>query len=166
LSRYREARALCERTNDRVHLGLMLNSIGATLLRLRRFDEARAVLEEAVQTNHVTEEHQLEAHALAALGDALMGCDRPADARCAFEQSGALRPLLGDRLGEGWMLERQARALAAEGRPDDALACADQARAIVKELGDPLLSAALDALSRVAVSPAADSPPTAPPSTQ
>jgi tetratricopeptide (TPR) repeat protein/class 3 adenylate cyclase len=153
LSRYREARALCESMNDRVHLGLMLNSIGATLLRLDRFDEARAVLEEAVHTNRATEEGQLEAHALAALGDALMRCDRPSDARCAFEQSGALRPLLGDRLGEGWMLERQARALAAEGRGAEALAVAERARAIVTELGDPLLSAAVDALSGVAAPP-------------
>jgi tetratricopeptide (TPR) repeat protein len=149
--------------NDRVHLGLILNSIGATLLRLGRFDEARAVLEEAVHTNHATEERQLEAHALAALGDALMGCDRPTDARCAFEQSGALRPLLGDRLGEGWMLERQARALAVEGRGTEALAVAERARAIVTELGDPLLSAAVDALSGVAaVSPSVDSPPAVP----
>jgi tetratricopeptide (TPR) repeat protein len=163
LSRYHEARALCEAANDRVHLGLMLNSIGATLLRLDRFDEARAVLEEAVHANHATEERQLEAHALAALGDALMGCDRPSDARCAFEQSGALRPLLGDRLGEGWMLERQARALGAEGRGTEALAVAERARAIVTELGDPLLSAAVDALSGLAaVSPAIHSPPAVP----
>jgi len=146
LSRYREARALCETTNDRVHLGLILNSIGATLLRLERFDEARAVLEKAVHTNHATEERRLEAHALAALGDSLMRCHRPTDARCAFEQSGALRPLLGDRLGEGWMLERQARALRAEGRGAEALAVADRARAIAIELGDPLLSAAVEAL--------------------
>jgi tetratricopeptide (TPR) repeat protein len=167
LSRYREARALCEATNDRVHLGLMLNSIGATLLRLDRFDEARAVLEDAVHTNQATEERQLEAHSLAALGDALMGCDRFTDARCAFEQSGALRPLLGDRLGEGWMLERQARALRAEGRGTEAFALAERARAIATELGNPLLSAAADALSGVAaVSPAVDSPRTLPPSTK
>jgi tetratricopeptide (TPR) repeat protein len=167
LSRYGEARALCETTNDRVHLGLMLNSIGATLLRLDRFDEARAVLEDAVHTNQATEERQLEAHALAALGDALMGCDRPTDARFAFEQSGALRPLLGDRLGEGWMLERQARALDAEGRGTEALAFAERARAIATELANPLLSAAADALSgAVAVSPGVDSPPAVPPSTK
>jgi tetratricopeptide (TPR) repeat protein/class 3 adenylate cyclase len=167
LSRYREARALCEATNDRVHLGLMLNSIGATLLRLGRFDEARAVLEEAVHTNHATEERQLEAHALAALGDALMGCERPSDARCAFEQSGALRPLLGDRMGEGWMLERQARALGAENRGTEALAVAERARAIATEFGDPLLSAALDAVSGVAaLSPAVDSPSADPSSTE
>jgi tetratricopeptide (TPR) repeat protein len=153
LLRYGEARALCEATNDRVHLGLMLNSMGATLLRLERFDEARAVLEDAVRANRRTEERQLEAHALAALGDALMRCDRPWDARCAFEQSGALRPLMGDRLGEGWMLERQARALGAQGLGTEAVAVAEQARAIAAELGNPLLSAAVDALSGVASPP-------------
>jgi len=145
----------------------MLNSIGATLLRLARFDEARAVLEEAVQANRSTGERQLEAHALAALGDALLASARPSDARAAFEQSGALRPLFGDRLGEGWMLERQARALAGEGRGTEALAIAERARAIVAELDDPLLSAAVYALSNVAAeSPVVDSSPAVTPPTR
>ena len=167
LSHYREARALCEAMNDRVHLGLILNSIGATLLRLERFEEARVVLEEAVHTNHATEERQLEAHALAALGDSLMGCARPSDARGAFERSGELRLLLMDRLGEGWMLERQARALGAEGRGAEALAVAERARAMVTELGDPLLSAAVAALSGMpAIQSAIHGPPAAPNTTR
>jgi len=47
------------------------------------------------------------------------------------------------------------------------VAGAHRARVIATELGDPLLSAALDALSEIAgVSPAADIPPQFPPPTK
>jgi hypothetical protein len=105
------------------------------------------VLEKAVHTNHATEERRLEAHALAALGDSLMRCHRPTDARCAFEQSGALRPLLGDRLGEG--VDAGATGPRSPcGRdvgPRPWRLRTGRARSPLK-LGDPLLSAAVEAL--------------------
>ena len=135
---------LCRERKDRVHEGLILNSLGATLLKLRRYDEARTALEEAVQLNAATGERRLEAHSHAVLGDSLFEAGRIAEARMAFERSMKLRPTFGDRRGEGWMLERIGRAMLGEGRDGDARIALDSARAIAAEIGDAELAAAVD----------------------
>jgi hypothetical protein len=61
----------------------------------------------------------------------------------AFERSRRLRPALGDRRGEGWMLERIGRAQVAEGRIDDAYDSLGAAHAIADEIQDAELGAAL-----------------------
>jgi tetratricopeptide (TPR) repeat protein len=113
LRQYEAALRLCRELDDRVHEGLILNSVGATLLKLRRYDEARTALEEGIHANACTGERRLEAHAHAALGDVLLATGRPHDAGLAFERSLALRRALGDRRGEEWTSERLARAHAA-----------------------------------------------------
>ena len=89
-------------SGDRVHEGLMLNSIGVTLTRLRRYEEARTVLEEALVVNRETGERQLEAHTLASLGDVAQAGGRFEAAAEYFERSRSTR----DRRsrGQGWML--------------------------------------------------------------
>ena len=47
---------------------LILNSMGVTLTRLHRREEARTVLDKSVALTRETGEQELEAHALAALG--------------------------------------------------------------------------------------------------
>jgi hypothetical protein len=69
---------------------------------------------------------------------------RLADARRAIEASLAIRRATDDRRGEGWMLERLARILHAEGDAAGASEAAAAARAIVAELDDGPLCAALE----------------------
>ena len=77
-------------------------------MKLGRPDEARTVLEESLALSRAIGEHQLEAHALAALGQvSLNAIDLHGAADC-FEQSRVVRQAIGDRAGEGWMQLRLA----------------------------------------------------------
>jgi serine/threonine protein kinase/tetratricopeptide (TPR) repeat protein len=87
---------------------VLLNSLGVSLTRLGRPDEARTVLEEGLALSREIGERQLEAHALAALGLVCMNTHDPAGAAECFEQSRALREAIGDREGEHRMQERLA----------------------------------------------------------
>jgi tetratricopeptide (TPR) repeat protein len=135
-------RLVRDRGGDRAHEGLLLNSLGVTLNRLHRHDEARTALEESVARNRESGERLLEAHALAALGDVWRAGGRSETAAACFEPSLSLRRVLGDRRGEGWMLLRLAEILAAKGDPSQARASATEAMAIAEAIGDESLVAA------------------------
>jgi serine/threonine protein kinase/tetratricopeptide (TPR) repeat protein len=99
-----QARELCDRASE----GLILNSLGVTLARLDRCEEARTVLEESVALNSQTGERKLEAHALTALGEVRCARGAPDDARDCFERSLALRKMLGDDAGQQHVSQRLA----------------------------------------------------------
>ncbi len=105
---------LCRQLEDRIHEGLILNSLGATLLRLGRLDEARIALEDGADVNGRTGQRRLEAHSYATLGDVLLESGRAAEARAAFDRSLALRAAMDDHQARDILLERRARALDAE----------------------------------------------------
>ncbi len=156
LREYEQALRLCRETGDRWHEGLVLNSQGATLHRLRRYDEARTVLEEAARANAAAGRPLLAAHARALQGEVCLALGRLDEARAHVEASLAARRELGDRRGEGWMLERLSRVLAAQSARDEARAAAAAARAIADEVGDAALHEALHEAPR-------DAPPPPPP---
>ena len=60
---------LARELDDRGFEGLALNSLGVTLSRLNRHEEARTVLEESIALNEASGDAQLQAHALGALAD-------------------------------------------------------------------------------------------------
>jgi tetratricopeptide (TPR) repeat protein len=144
LAQYEEALRVCRNLGDEAHEGLVLNSIGATLLRLQRLEEARTALEQAARVNAATGHRQLEAHSLAALGEACLAIGHADEARTHVEESLTLRRQLGDRRGEGWMHERLARVLEAQGLEGDADAARAAAARIAREVGDDALGAALE----------------------
>lgn len=111
---YEAALRLCREMGDRVHEGLILNSLGATLHKLRRWDEARTTLSEAVRVSDATGERQLRAHAFALLGDVCLASGRHDEALLDFEASLELRLALDDHRGEQAMRQRIARVLAAK----------------------------------------------------
>jgi hypothetical protein len=87
--------------------------MGVTLARLRRYDEARTVLEESVAHTRRSGERLLEAHGLAALADVSVCLGRVAAAREYLDAAAALRRELGDEDGAAQVLGRL-RALNAE----------------------------------------------------
>ena len=66
LKHYEAALLLAREHGDRVEEGVILNSLGITLSKLNRPEEARTVLEESVTLNQETGQRLLEAHALTA----------------------------------------------------------------------------------------------------
>jgi Flp pilus assembly protein TadD len=87
---------------------VILNSLGVSLTKLGRRDEARTVLEESLALSREIGERQLEAHALAALGHVSWQAHDLSGAADYFEQSRALRQAIGDYAGEEWMNRRLA----------------------------------------------------------
>jgi tetratricopeptide (TPR) repeat protein len=124
---------------------LILNSLGVTLTRLHRPEEARTALEESVGLTRESGQPLLEAHALAALGQVYQMIGRLDRAVQYFEQSREIRQTLGDRTGEGWMLHRIAEARAALEEPDAARDAAAAAARIAAKSGDVDLIAACGA---------------------
>ena len=108
LFQYETALHLARELKDHASEGLMLNSVGVTLTRLDRNDEACTALEESLRLNRRTGAQQLEAHALAALGDVNRARGRLATARECFELSLALRWALHDQPGADRMRQRLA----------------------------------------------------------
>ena len=155
---YEAALRICRETQDGVHEGLILNSLGASLHRLQRWDEARTVLGDAVRVTSGTAERQLHAHALGLLGDVCLAVGRLADARAHVEGSLEIRRLLEDRRGEGWMLERLARIHRAEGNGASAVAAADRAAAIADDIRDAQLQAAVAAMKDTVAVPSSPTP--------
>ncbi len=140
---YEAALRVCRESADRVHEGLILNSLGATLSRLRRWDEARTVLGDAMRVSEHTGERQLQAHALAMLGDVYLATNRTGEALASFTASLRIRLSLDDRTGEGWMRERLARVQRALGDHDALRAEALAGLTIADELQDEALKTAL-----------------------
>jgi Flp pilus assembly protein TadD len=95
------------------HEVVILNSLGASLTRLGRPDEARLVLEESLALSRTIGERQLEAHALAALGHVSLTAGDPAGAAKRFEESRLVRQSIGDCAGAEAM-ERRLASLARE----------------------------------------------------
>ena len=95
------------------HEVVILNSLGASLTRLGRPDEARTVLEESLALGQTIGERQLKAHALAALGHVSLTTGDPGSAAEKFEESRLLRQAIGDRAGAEAM-ERRLASLARE----------------------------------------------------
>ena len=136
------AEAVCEteaalrigrETSDRVHEGLILNSLGASLNKLRRWDEARTTLIDAVRVNTECREQQLLGHALSALADACMGREQFAESLEYLYSASHIRRLLGDRRGEGWLFEKMARAHRALGNHVEAASATHMAERIAQE---------------------------------
>jgi tetratricopeptide (TPR) repeat protein len=69
LRHYERFLVLARELEDRGCEGLALNSVGVTLSRMNRHEEARTVLEESIALNEATGEARLQAHALGALAD-------------------------------------------------------------------------------------------------
>jgi tetratricopeptide (TPR) repeat protein/class 3 adenylate cyclase len=76
---------LCLQKADRVHEGLMRNSLGASFLRLHRLDEAAAMLQDAIRVNTDTNERQLHVHSLLTMTRVLLaqGKVEQASSTCA-----------------------------------------------------------------------------------
>lgn len=142
LDTFREALAIFERIGEAEHAGLMMNSIGACLLRLDRAADAESTLEDAVRAHAARGHPVLEGHALALLGDAARAQGNTGRATASYAQSLALRQTLGDRLGEGWMRQHLAEAYREAGDEDRAREEAALAAAIGRELGNEELAAA------------------------
>jgi tetratricopeptide (TPR) repeat protein/class 3 adenylate cyclase len=96
LRHYETALAQVRRIDQRADEGVILNSLGVTLSRLGRHEEAWRVLNESATLNEATGERLLLAHALAAMGDACAATERAADARRCYERAAAIRRDLGD----------------------------------------------------------------------
>ena len=115
---------------------------GVTLMKLGRPDEARTVLEASLGLSRAIHERQLEAHALAGLGQVALGA---IDLRAAvdfFEQSLQIRHAIGDRVGEGWMQLRLATLRQTLGDAAGAREAGRAATIAAEAAGDPALSAA------------------------
>ena len=111
---------------------LILNSLGVTLTRLHRPDEARTVLEESVALSRRAASGSSRRTRWPPSGTCGVPEARPETAVACFEQSLAVRRTLGDRAGEGWMLLRVAETLAATGDASRAREMAAEAMAIAE----------------------------------
>ena len=140
LTHYEQGLRIFLACDDLAHAGLMLNSIGASLQQLGRSEDAIRRLEEGIRLHRQTQQRQLEAHALALLGDVHFSMDRQDEALSCYQHSLRLRPELGDRRGEGWMLHRLARSFAAQGLDERSRNAATRATLIAAEVGDEELS--------------------------
>jgi tetratricopeptide (TPR) repeat protein len=142
LAHYEAALGVVRRLEQSAHEGLILNSIGVTLSRLCRYEEARTVLEEALAVNRTAGERLLEAHTLAALGDIAQTTGRFDAALTYFDASLAIRREIDDRRGEGWMLHHVARTRELMGDASGAEALLRSAAEIAAERGDTALGCA------------------------
>jgi tetratricopeptide (TPR) repeat protein/class 3 adenylate cyclase len=141
LAAFREALGLFEALGHPASAGLMINSIGACLLKLGRLDEALTTLEDGVRAHVAADEPLLEGHALALLGDLAMAQADVPRAAALYGRSLEVRQRIDDRNGAAWMHLSLARALSGHDRPR-AAAEASRALALAEELGDPDLLAA------------------------
>ena len=89
-----------------------------------------------------------EAKALGALTDVLRRLGEADRAIDCGEASLRLRREQGDRLGEGWMLQRLALAHVADGSVERARECVSEAARLAEELGDHELAAACQEVPR------------------
>lgn len=136
LAHFERALDLFRRLDHTQGIGLAMNSLGATLVRLGRREDGRRQLEEAIAYNADAGELLLQGYGLSALGDVLYdGGDFDSAERC-FRDSLAIRRTIGDRRGEGWMLERLARLADARGDFDDAIRLRQEARHIADDIGE------------------------------
>src|SRR4029453_9273267 len=108
LAHYEAALLVAREQQDATQEAVILNSLGVTLTRLSRPEEARTVLEESVSLSRSTSQPLLEAHALTGLGHISRMVGRLDHALECFQASLDLRKAAGDRSGEAWMWRRLA----------------------------------------------------------
>lgn len=97
LGHYERMLWLARQLSDRRCEGLALNSLGVTLSRLSRHEEARTVLEESIAVNESSGELLLQAHALEALAEVYRASGRADAAAATTEKSSELRRQLAAR---------------------------------------------------------------------
>jgi tetratricopeptide (TPR) repeat protein len=156
LEQYEKALDLFRRAGDQEGEGIIVNSIGVTLHKLDRLEEAALWLRGAVQQHREAASRKMEAHALAALGDVLLDLERrrhddaahrrTTEAMDAYAGSLQIRWELNDRRGEGWMLHHIASAHATCGERERASDYARQALVVAHEIQDAGLIDACHAL--------------------
>ena len=136
LGHFERALTLFEALGDHVAAGQMINSIGVSLGALSRTEDAREHLRQALLHHERIEQPQLEAHALAGLGDSFWDAGEHREAATWYERSLHKRIAIGDVRGEGWMLQRLARFKAAIGDHGDAQALLARAIGMATQCSD------------------------------
>jgi len=143
LRHYEAALALIrDQGGDRRDEAIVLNSLGVTLIRLGRPDEARTVLENSLMISRDYGERLLEAHALTGLGQIALNVHDLRGAATHFDASRVIRQSVGDRSGEGWMYLRLAGIRERSGDSAGALEARRAAAAAGAAAGDEALSRA------------------------
>jgi tetratricopeptide (TPR) repeat protein/class 3 adenylate cyclase len=130
------ALSLFETLGDHAAAGQMMNSIGVSLTALGRTADARHHLRQALVHHERIEQPQLQAHALAGLGDSFWDAGEHLEAAAWYERSLHKRTAIADVRGEGWMLHRLARAKAATGDRDCADSLLTRAGSIAAQCSD------------------------------
>ncbi|MGH8265352.1 MAG: tetratricopeptide repeat protein, partial [Steroidobacteraceae bacterium] len=136
------ALALIRNHGNPKHEAVVLNSLGVTLTKLGRPDEARTVLEDSLAISRRIGERQLEAHALAGLGQIALSARDLSGAIARFEESRLVRHAAGDQSGEGWMHLRLSTLRDMIGDHSSALEARRSACLAADEAGDAALSEA------------------------
>jgi tetratricopeptide (TPR) repeat protein len=146
LAEYGRALTVLRGLENAPGIGLVLNSIGVTLVKQHRYEEAEHVLREALEVHRTAHDALLEAHAQTALGEIAEMRGDLALARQCYQLSLGLRQSAGDASGTGWMLHRIARVAARAGESDEAGELTEGALRIAAECGDAELRAACDSI--------------------
>ena len=126
----------------------MMNSIAVSLHALGRHGAARERLHQALDHHRRAGHAQLEAHALAILGDLCWDAGDAAEASLWYERSLHKRQRLDDQRGEAWMLQRLARCRGTAGDRDDADSLLSRAIALSTTCADEELMDACEKLRR------------------
>src|SRR6185437_2063886 len=150
LEQYHLAMNAFDACDDADGVGLILNSIGATLRSMGRHADARASLHRALDHNERAGRAQLLGHTLGMLGAVEMDAGAPDRAIPLLERSLAIRVERGDTRGEGWMCYELSRAAAAGAMPDRARAMLEASARAARDVGDAELSDACERFRRTA----------------
>lgn len=116
MSQFEAGLRLCVQEGDRVHEGLMRNSIGACLLKLGRSQEAITILTESLQVNGDTGERQLLVHTLLTLTRAQLAQEQTAEAAATCARAVELAESLPDAAltGAARLLQAELHQMAAD----------------------------------------------------
>jgi tetratricopeptide (TPR) repeat protein len=150
LDQYEFALAAFSECEDAEGVGLALNSIGATLRTLGRYDDAREALDRALAHNETAMRADLLGHTLGMLGAVELDAGAPDRALSHFERSLAIRLEQGDRRGEGWMRYELSRAAVASAMRDRAREMLEASEQAARDCGDTELREACERLRRTA----------------
>lgn len=150
LEQYHLAMDAFDACDDADGVGLILNSIGATLRSMGRQTDARASLDRALDHNERAGRAQLLGHTLGMLAAVEMDAGAPDRAIPLLERSLAIRVERGDTRGEGWMCYELSRAAAAGAMPDRARAMLEAGARAARDVGDAELSDACERFRRTA----------------
>jgi serine/threonine protein kinase/tetratricopeptide (TPR) repeat protein len=143
---YRKAASLIRGEANKDELGIVLNGLGAVLIKQNQEGEALEILDEALTTNREFGQDGAEADSLAALGAAARAAGKLADASSWYQECIERRRALGDRAGEGWALQRLSEVSREAGETQQADAFAAAALAVGREIGDKSLESLASAL--------------------